>query len=249
MANEGLMLQMDGSHHRWFGGRQSCLIAAIDDATSEIPAAGFFPSETTWACFAVLRRIVETRGVPEILYVDGAGWSGGGAKRQHFSQFVRACGELGIRVIHARSPQAKGRIERAFRTLQDRLCGELELAGVRSLAAANRYLDEVFLSRYWNARLTVVPRDDVSRYRAMPPCVDLSWVFSYQYQRRVNSDHTVSLDGRLYKIRNPELGSLRGKTVTASVTEAGKVSWRYGSADLNAELVRPPQRRWLPEAS
>lgn len=249
MANEGLMLQMDGSHHRWFGGRESCLIAAIDDATSEIPAARFYPSETTWACFAVLRRIIEAKGVPEILYVDGAGWSGGGAKRQHFSQFVRACTELGIRIIHARSPQAKGRIERAFRTLQDRLVAELALADVGSLAAANAYLEQRFLPAYWNARLTVEPRETATRYRLLSPHVDLSRVLSYCYERRVTSQHTVSLDGRVYRIRASELGSLRGKAVLGSVTEDGLVRWHYGTTELAADLVTPPKRRWLPEAS
>jgi len=244
MANEGLMLQMDGSHHKWFAGRETCLIATIDDATSEIPAARFFPGETTWACFAVLRQIVETRGVPEILYVDGAGWSGGGPKRQHFSQFVRACSELGIRVIHAHSPQAKGRIERAFRTLQDRLVGELALADVKSMAGANAYLEQVFLPRYWNARLTVEPRETTTRYRAISPHVDLNRVFSYQYDRQVNSAHIVSLNGKVYKINNPELGVLRGKGVVASEDETGKIRWYYGSRELKAELIVPPKRRW-----
>ena len=112
MANEGLLLQMDGSPHCWNGKDQWCLIAAIDDATSKIPAAQFFPTETTWGCMAVQRTIIERFGVPEALYVDGAGWAGGGPKRQFFSQFVRAAEELGIRVIFATSAQAKGRIAR-----------------------------------------------------------------------------------------------------------------------------------------
>jgi transposase len=248
LANEGLMLQMDGSHHRWYGGRESCLIAAIDDATSHIPAAGFFPGETTWACFHVLRSIIETRGLPEILYVDGAGWSGGGAKRAHFSQFVRACRQLGVRVVHAHSAQAKGRIERAFRTLQDRLCAELALHDIKSDAGANHYLTQVFLPGYWNKELTVAPRETASRYRPLPPTVDLDVVLSMQAERLVGSAHTASYDGRLYRIVNPELGSLRGKRVTVSVNEASDVRWYYGSVQLNAAEVVRPTRRWTRRA-
>lgn len=98
MSSEGLLLQMDGSHHAWNGKDKWCLIAAIDDATSDIPYAEFFKTETTHGCMKVLRKIIELRGVPRIIYTDQAGWSTGG-KRNSFSQFVRACEELGIRVI------------------------------------------------------------------------------------------------------------------------------------------------------
>lgn len=239
MANEGLMLQMDGSHHRWFGGKESCLIAVIDDATSHIPAAGFFDGETTWACFEILRRILTTKGIPEIFYVDGAGWTGGGHKRQFFSQFVRACGELGIRVIHARSAEAKGRIERAFGTMQDRLVAELQLAGITVKADAERYLQQVFLPTYWNRRLTVAPREETTRYRPLTPNVDLERILSFQTPRLVNRDHTVSLEGKKYKLAPGEFGSLRGRTVTASRAEDGELTWYLGATKLAAKVVKP----------
>ena len=244
MANEGLMLQMDGSHHRWYGGREMCLMAAIDDATSHIPAARFFPTETTWACFAILRQIIETRGVPEMLYVDGAGWAGGGAKRQFFSQFVRACAELGIRVLHAKSAQAKGRIERTFRTMQDRLVAEFELHGIKSDTDANRYLEQVFLPTYWNRKLTVVPLELQSRYRPLPAHIDLNHVFCFQTKRLVGTSHTASFEGKLYRINNPELGSLKGRQVIVCQDEAGKLTWLFGSIQLNVELVKRPERHW-----
>jgi hypothetical protein len=91
MANEGLMLQMDGSHHPWNGTDEWCLIGLIDDATSDMPAARFYPTETTWGCMETLRLVIERKGIPEVIYTDEAGWAGGSEKRRHFSQFVRAC--------------------------------------------------------------------------------------------------------------------------------------------------------------
>ncbi len=123
MAAPGLLLQMDGSTHRWFGDNKSCLIAIIDDATSELHAE-FFNSETTLGCLKVIRSYIENNGLFKILYVDRAGIFGG-PKRCHFSQVQRACEELGIEIIFANSPQGKGRIERAFDTLQDRELGEI----------------------------------------------------------------------------------------------------------------------------
>lgn len=115
METTGLMMQMDGSTHRWFGTKKSCLIAMIDDASSELYAE-FFPSETTAGCLKVLRSVIENRGVFKTLYVDRAGIFGG-PKRCNFSQMQRACEEMGIEIIFASSPQGKGRIERAFDTL------------------------------------------------------------------------------------------------------------------------------------
>lgn len=248
MANEGLLLQMDGSPHCWNGKDQWCLIAAIDDATSKIPAAQFFPTETTWGCMAVLRTIIERFGVPEALYVDGAGWAGGGPKRQFFSQFVRAAEELGIRVIFATSAQAKGRIERSFRTLQDRLVAELSLAGIKGMLDANRFLEQVFLPTHWNARLTVVARDEVMRYRPLSPHQVLDEILCFKHWRRVRSDHSVSLDAKTYLLKPGELGGLRGKEVVAHVTEDGQVSWYYGRQRVPSELKLPPRRRWLNRA-
>lgn len=249
MANEGLLLQLDGSPHRWNGKDEWCLVAAIDDATSKIPAARFFPTETTWACMSVLRTIIERFGVPEALYVDGAGWAGGGPKRLYFSQFVRACEELGIRVIPASSAEAKGRIERSFRTLQERLVPELDLHGITGMTDANRFVDQVFLPQYWNARLTVVPRDEVSRYRPLAPHQVLDEILCFKHWRRVRRDHTVSLDGKTYRLRPDDLGSLAGKEVVAHLAEDGTViGWYYGRQRVASELKTPPQRRWTKEA-
>lgn len=242
MAGEGLMLQMDGSHHRWNGKDEWCLIAAIDDATSTMAGARFFPSETTWGCFTVLRSIIESRGVPEIIYTDGAGWAGGGEKRRFFSQFVRACEELGIKLLTTSSPESKGRIERSFRTLQDRLVPELALASITGMTDANRYLEQVFLPKYWNARLTVAPRDMKPKYKQLAPHQDLSEILCFKQWRKVNSDNTVSLDANLYQLYPGELGTLRKKEVVAHIQEDGHVEWYYGSQRIRSERSRRPKR-------
>lgn len=131
MTAPGLMLQMDGSPHRWFGDKKSCLIAIVDDATSELYAE-FFPSETTICCLKLMRSVIEKHGLFKTLSVDRAGIFGG-PKRCNFSQMERACEALGIEIIFANSPQGKGRIERAFDTLQDRLIPELRLNNITDI--------------------------------------------------------------------------------------------------------------------
>jgi len=122
MSSEGLMLQMDGSTHPWFGDSKSCLIAIIDDASNDL-SAEFFPSESTISCLKLIKDLIVKKGVFKTLYVDRAGIFGG-PKRCNFSQVQRACQELGIEIIYANSPQGKGRIERCFDTFQDRLIPE-----------------------------------------------------------------------------------------------------------------------------
>lgn len=149
MPQEGLLRQMDGCHHKSNGKDEWCLIAAIDDATSDIPFAEFFENgETTLNCMKVLEEIIKRKGVPKAIYTDKAGWAGGG-KRTDFSQFKRACEKLGIQIIFADSPEAKGRIERTFRTFQDRLIPELRLHGFTEVRSANRYLIDEFVEKYW----------------------------------------------------------------------------------------------------
>ena len=212
MRSEGLLLQMDGSHHAWNGRDKWCLIAAIDDATSDIPYAEFFKTETTEGCMKVLRKIIELKGIPGIIYTDQAGWSTGG-KRDNFSQFVRACEELGIRVIATSSPEAKGRIERAWRTIQGRLIPELRLNNIKSMTASNEYLQQVFLKNYWKQQNTVLAVNEVNQYRAVPSDLNLDTVFCLKYIRKISRSQTIHFNHRTYRIENTELGDLKGKEV------------------------------------
>lgn len=166
MESAGLLLQMNGSYHCWFGNEKSCLIAIIDDATSEIHAE-FFKSETTQGCLKVMREYIEQKGLFKALYVDKAGIFGG-SKRCNFSQMQRACEELGIKIIFANSLQGKGRIERSFDTFQDRLIPELRLHNISDMQSANCYLQEVFIPEYWQKTLAVGANNTISEFTLCP---------------------------------------------------------------------------------
>jgi len=240
-SNEGLLLQMDGSHHKWNGKEEWCLIAMIDDATSDIPYAEFFPGETTWACMKVLRHVIEKRGVPEAIYTDRAGWAGG-SKRQNFSQFQRACEELGIRIIYANSPEAKGRIERAWRTFQDRLIPELRLNNIDSMEKSNEYLENIFLKEYWQKRNTVSAKNQISRYQALPEWVSLKEVLCLKHSRIVRNDHTITWNNRWYKILGKVVGSISGKEISIHEYENGRWQLFYGHRALQFKEVINPLR-------
>ncbi len=202
MQSEGLLLQMDGSPHRYNGQDEWCLIAAIDDATSDIPYGEFFLSEDTINCMRVLQRIIEIKGIPYAIYVDGAGCLGGG-KRMHFTQFKRAAAELGIRIIVATSPEAKGRIERAWDTIQDRLIPEMRLRKIHRMPAANDYLQNQFLPNYWKPKNTVPAKNAETRYTPLHAKIDLHEVLCLKEYRTVKRNHTLSWNGIVYELRSP----------------------------------------------
>lgn len=244
MAMRGLMLQMDGSNHAWNGRDQWALVGAIDDASSELPSIQFFPRENTFSCMAVLRRVIEKHGIPCALYVDQARWFGG-LKAEEKTQFARACQELGITLIAALSPQAKGRIERVWRTFQDRLIPELRVAGIQSMEDANRYLEESFLPQYWQERCTVKPRSDETRYRPLDKRINLDEIFCLKHERKVAPDHTINFNGVIYKLKPSFVGSISGKHVTIHQYPNG--SWRvyFGPLEVDARrhLTRG-RRHW-----
>ncbi|MEC9428217.1 MAG: ISNCY family transposase, partial [Pseudomonadota bacterium] len=201
MEAPGLMLQMDGSTHRWFGDKKSCLIAMIDDANSDIHAE-FFPSETTEGCMKVMRSVVEKYGVFKTLYVGRAGIFGG-PKRCNFSQMQRACEELGIEIIFASSPQGKGRIERAFDTLQDRLIPELRLSNITDMTGANSYLQHVFIPQFWRKNLVVKARTPDTEYTPVSRHTNLDDICTTKVYRKIRNDHTFSYRNKFYFIESP----------------------------------------------
>lgn len=209
MPQRGLMIQMDGSHHEWFGRKKSVLIAAIDDATSEIPYAEFFTSEDTFNCMKVVKRIVERFGIFQVLYTDRAGIFGGG-KRQNFAQLKRACEELGIQVVYAYSPEAKGRVERLFQTLQDRLLVEMRVRNIHTFEAANAYLQQEFLPGMYSDRFTVPPQNPESAYEPLLPHTNLEEIFCLKDYRKIHNDHTISLDAQIYKFKPSDGISIAG---------------------------------------
>jgi transposase-like protein len=242
MPNEGLLLQFDGSPHRYNGKDEWCLIAAIDDATSDVPYAEFFLSEDTISCLQVMKKIVQLKGIPHAVYVDRAGWLGG-VKRQHFTQFKRACEELGIRVLFAQSAEAKGRIERAWDTMQDRLVPEMRLRNIQRMPAANCYLQEQFLPNYWRARNKAAPKSLESRYRPLPADLPLDEIFCIKEHRCVKRDHTLQWGGQTYRLQSPIQYSIRGQKI--EIRTYVDLSWKAFFAGKPIELspFSPPASR------
>lgn len=247
MACEGLLLQMDGSHHMWNGKDKWCLIGMIDDATSQIPYAEFFPTEDTLNCLKVLEAVIAAKGIPRAVYVDKAGWFGG-TKRQEFSQFLRAAEELGINVIFANSPEAKGRIERAWQTFQDRLIPELRLYGKDSMQDANLYLWQHFLPNYWQKKLTVEPRQVKSKYEAIPLNMDIAQHCCLKEHRQVRNDLTISWENQLYKIDNRFVGPIKGRKVEIRTYWGGQWQVFLGRIPLALKPINPPRKTYLASA-
>jgi transposase len=202
----GLMILWDGSRHDWLEGRgpMLCLVGAIDDATSEfLPGAHFVDQECTAAYLRVLEAIVREKGVPWSSYGDRHGifrrnddhWTLEEELRgeQDPTQLGRALAELGIERIDALSPQAKGRVERLWGTLQDRLCSELRLVGARTAEQANRVL-EAYRPKH-NRRFAVAPADMQPAWRARPLVAELQRALSFRYHATVLNDNTVRLSG------------------------------------------------------
>lgn len=237
MQSEGLLLQMDGSPHRYNGVDEWTLIAAIDDATSDIPYGEFFLSEDTINCMTVLQRIIEKKGLPYALYVDEAGWLAGG-KRVHFTQFKRACDELGIKVIVATSAEAKGRIERAWDTVQDRLIPEMRLRKIRRMTAANDYLQNQFLANYWKNENTVLAKSNDSRYTALHPSIDLKEVLCLKEYRTVKRDHTLSWNGVTYDLASPLKYSIYRQKIEIRTYQ--DLTWKAFFAGKPIALVEVP---------
>lgn len=241
MQQTGMMLQMDGSHHCWFGGKPSCLIAAIDDADSDVPFAEFFTAEDTISCMRVLQRIIEKKGLFQILYVDKAGIFGGG-KRANFSQVKRALGELGIHIIFAQSPEAKGRIERLWGTLQDRLIPEMRLRGIRSYETANSFLQNQFIPDEYARKFRVQPLNPQTVYKPVPTNLDLKEIFCLKEHRMCRRDHTLSWNNQLYRIESPLKFSIYRQTIEIRTYQDG--SWRafFGGLPIEVSQVEAPVR-------
>jgi hypothetical protein len=203
----GELLHLDGSPHAWLAlapETRSTLITVVDDATKRLLYAQLAEHESAAAVMQALAAVLHRYGLPQALYTDRASWAvhtpaaGGLADRARPSQVGRALAHLGIEHILGYSPQARGRSERANRTLQGRLVNELRLAGICTLAAANRYLREQFLAAYdgWFAR---PPADPTSAFVSLGR-VDLDQILCHQEARTVARDNTVRLDGRLFQI-------------------------------------------------
>jgi transposase len=191
----GELVQFDGSHHDWFEGRGApcCLFVFIDDASSR-SLFYFAETEDEHAALTVLLLYILRYGIPRALYLDRhAVYKSDGV----VTQFARACAVLGIELIHARSPQAKGRVERANRTHQDRLVKKMRLAGIADIASANAFLEEEYIDEH-NARFSCVEGlDDIHRD---PAGLDLPNIICREEERTVRNDHTIQVRAQILSI-------------------------------------------------
>lgn len=240
MVAPGLMMQMDGSPHRWFGDKKHCLIAMIDDATSEVHAE-FFPSETTVGCLKVMRDCIEAKGLFKTLYVDRAGIFGG-PKRCNFSQMQRACEELGIEIIFANSPQGKGRIERAFDTFQDRLVPELRLNNIKDMASANAYLKHVFIPQFWQPQIQVKSKHSVSEFTPLTKHINLDDICVIKEHRKIRNDHTFSYGNKFYLIDSPLKHSITNQKIEIRNTSKTGFSAHFAGRKLDISEVTEPNK-------
>ncbi len=232
----GFLLQLDGSHHRWFNNEESCLIAVIDDATSKVLSGLFFDQETTSGTFAVLKKIFEQYGLPSILYVDRAGVYGG-IKRHNFSQLVRALEELQVQIVYADSPEGKGRVERLFKTLQDRLIPEMRKAGIKDKASANKYLNEIYLPHLHNARFSVIPQDLKPAWREVPRNINIHEVLCIKEYRRVANDHTFSFKNNTYLITTDLKYAINNHDIEVRINDHQQMEVSFAGRTLSFKKI------------
>jgi transposase len=240
-AQAGMMILWDGSRHDWLEGRGPlmCLMGAIDDATGELlPGAHFVEQECAAGYLRVLLAIAQDKGLPLSAYMD----QHGSLKRndgywtleeelhgeQEPTHVGRALKTLGVEIIYALSPQAKGRVERLWGTLQDRLCSELRLARAATVQEANRVLDAYRVE--FNARFTVPARETASAWREVRKTLDVTRACSFQYEATVYNDNTVHIGGRVIDIP-PGPGGRSYAKARVEVRQLLDGSWRIYHAD------------------
>jgi len=244
----GEMLQLDGSHHDWFEGRRAkcVLMAYIDDATNKVYGR-FYEYEGTIPAMDSFKRYIRKHGIPMSLYMDKHTTYKSTAEpsieddingTKPLSEFGRALTELAVKIIHAHSPQAKGRIERLFKTLQDRLVKEMTLRGINTIDEANRYLDS-YLSGH-NKRFAVKAKDQDDLHRAIPKGLNLDKILCVRTVRTLRNDFTIAHDGKLYQIQEP----IKSKKVLAEERTDGKMLITYNDVRLKfTEITARPEKQ------
>ena len=243
MPREGMLLQVDGSYHPWLGDQAPpfTLLIAVDDATGTVVSALFCEKEEAYTYFLLIRDLVQGVGIPVALYVDRHGvfrHTPGAGLPGTATQFSRAMDELGIQMIFALSPQAKGRVERTAGTFQDRLVTELRLAGASSIGEANEVLEQ-FLPRY-NRRFRVPPQCPESAYRPLDPDLSLEQVLCFKHRRKVARDNTVKFQlHTLQLLPEPERPSYAGAVVEVLEGLDGRLRVRHEGRIINAQEAPP----------
>jgi hypothetical protein len=248
LPSEGMLIQFDGSEHNWFSNFVCDLIVGIDDATSKIVGAEFFIGETSLHCLKVMKDITVTHGIPDAYYLDEAGYFGKKDRDQDRTQIGRALETLGSKVIIAGSAQAKGRVERLFGTLQDRLIAELRLNNIKTIPTANIFLKETFIPGFAK-RFSVAPRDPKARYRPVHPTVNLENIFCRKDQRKVSGAHSFSWAGEIYVIETAEPRDFRFRTININTHLDGRIDFDVRGLPVTAQVYVPQRNQdYYPKA-
>ena len=245
----GELVQIDGSDHDWFEGRgpRCTLLVYIDDATGRLLELRFVPSETFFAYCEASRHYFERYGKPVAFYSDKHGIFRVNqeqtiGKGEGLTQFGRAMHELDIKIICANTPQAKGRIERANQTLQDRLVKELRLRGISDIETANAYLPE-FIEDY-NRRFAVVPRSRHDAHRPLLKTENLDLILVRKDLRTLSKNLTIQYNKIIYQIQTKRPGyALRNAKVTVCENAKGEITILYKGKPLEYNLYHKPARQ------
>ena len=246
----GEMVQMDGSHHAWFEGRgkECVLMGYIDDATGTVHGR-FYDYEGTMPAMDSFNRYIKRYGIPQSVYLDKHSTYKSTAKQsiedelediKPMSQFERSLSELGVTVIHANSPQAKGRVERLFRTLQDRLVKEMRLAGIKRVEQANEFLT-TYLPAF-NRRFKVKPVSEVDVHQPALPWRELNKIFCIRDERTLRNDFTIVYNGKFYQIKD----AVKAQKVAVEERMDGSLHITHRGLDLSyREIKRRPAKEKL----
>lgn len=250
-AHFGELVQLDGSFHSWFEDRgpASCLLTMVDDATGR-SLGRFGAQETIWAAVGLLRAWIDRYGIRRALYTD---WKNVYARRptpeerdtgaEPLTQFGRMCAQVGIRIIPASSPQAKGRIERNHGTHQDRLVKKLRRKGIADVASANAFLDAYYWAEH-NRRFTQAAGSQEDFHLAVPRGVRLDDVFRREAKRTVANDWVVRYDNRLFQLERQSSRPPARSTVLVCEAIDGQIEIRYRDRvmrwqEMSADRIAP----------
>lgn len=258
---EGLMLQIDASPHRWFNDIEASLHGAIDDATGKICALRLEKEECLKGYFETMEQIISREGIPLSFYSDRHTIFKSPKKDKpsieqqlkgetiNFTQFGNAMEELGVKIIYARSPQAKGRVERLWGTLQSRLLVEFKIHNITSFEKANEFLSNGFIDKF-NKRFAVEPEDPESLFRPLDPNIDLAAVLCVKEERTVSDGSGFTFYGQYYQlIDNDKQAALpKGTKITVLNNHKHALRARYNGKIYDTKPLAEKPKKTAPKA-